>query len=235
MNAPVLICRPPGARPDFKESVMQRLVGAHALIVGVGAYRPQIRPLPAVARKDAEAVYRALVDPAVGAYDAGNVRLLCDEQATAAALRSSLADLARVADGRATAFIYFSGHGGRLKTGPAVGDYLLPADAVYPDEAALAASALSAAEFTAALRAIRVRKLVVVLDCCHAGGIDEAKDFKGGLSGDTLCKAPGQDRCRRRRDLLRGRLPLEDVPSTHDAAGQFAKHLAQSPTGAKPA
>jgi hypothetical protein len=165
---------------------MPTMSQGHALVVGVAAYRPDVRPLPAVVRNDAVAVHQALVDPAVGAYDPTNVRLLRDEQATGAALRAALADLARVADDRSTVFVYFSGHGGRLESEPAAGDYLLPVDATYPDEAALAASALSAAEFTAALRAVRARKLVVVLDCCHAGGIGEAKDFKGGLSGGTL-------------------------------------------------
>jgi hypothetical protein len=50
----------------------------------------------------------------------------------------------------------------------------------------VAAIALSAVEFTAALRAIQARKLVVVLDCCHAGGLGEVKDFRSGLSSPTL-------------------------------------------------
>jgi uncharacterized caspase-like protein len=158
---------------------------AHALVVGIAAYR-HLRPLPATVLNDAEAIHTALVDPGVGAYNVGNVRLLRNDQATRDALRAAMADLARAANDRSTVFIYFSGHGGRLESGPAADDYLLPADAVYPDEAALAASALSAAEFTAALRAINARKLVVILDCCHAGGLGEAKDFKGGLSGGTL-------------------------------------------------
>jgi hypothetical protein len=165
---------------------MPTMTSAHALVVGVAAYRPDIRPLPATVLHDAEAVYQALVDPAVGAYDAGKVQLLRDGQATRDGLRGALADLARSADGRSTVFVYFSGHGGRLETGPSAGDYLLPSDAAYPDEAALAVSALPAAELTAALRAIPARKLVVVLDCCHSGGLGEAKDFKGGLSAATL-------------------------------------------------
>jgi hypothetical protein len=160
---------------------MPVLNNAHALVVGIAAYH-HLRPLPATVRNDARAVAGALADPGLGAYDPAHVRSLLDEAATAPALRAALADLARDADDRSTVLIYFSGHGGRL----ASGDYLLPVDAVYPDEAALARSALSAADFTAALRAIRARKLVVILDCCHAGGIGETKDFKSGLSTPTL-------------------------------------------------
>jgi hypothetical protein len=164
---------------------MPTFADAHALVVGVAAYR-RLRPLPAAVLNDAAAVARALADPGVGAYDPARVHSLLDAAATGAALRAALADLARDAGDRSTALIYFSGHGGRLAVGPAPGDYLLPFDAVYPDEAALARSALSAAEFTAALRAVPARKLVVVLDCCHSGGLGEAKDFKAGLSSPTL-------------------------------------------------
>jgi hypothetical protein len=37
--------------------------------------------------------------------------------------------------------------------------------------------AISGAEFTASLNAIEAERLTVVLDCCHAGGIDEPRDF----------------------------------------------------------
>jgi hypothetical protein len=164
---------------------MPALVNAHALVVGIAAYR-HLRPLPATVLRDADAVARALTDPNVCAYDPANVRTLLNEAATGPALRRALADLARVVTGGSTVLFYFSGHGGRVLTGPAAGDYLLPADAVYPDETALARSALSAADFTAALRAIPARKLVVVLDCCHSGGVGEAKDFREGLSSPTL-------------------------------------------------
>jgi hypothetical protein len=165
---------------------MATFTNAHALVVGIAAYRPGIKPLSASVLNDAGAVARALVDPDVCGYDPVNVRTLLDIAATGPALRSALADLTRVASDRSTVLVYFSGHGGRVLSGPAPGDYLLPADAVYPDEAALARSALSAAELTAALRAIPARKLVVILDCCHSGGLGEVKDYRSGLSTPTL-------------------------------------------------
>ena len=51
----------------------------------------------------------------------------------------------------------------------------------------LALTAISGAEFTAALKAIPARKALVVFDCCHSGGIGQPKDataspIKAGLA-----------------------------------------------------
>src|SRR5262245_5463289 len=115
---------------------MPTLDNALALVVGIAAYR-HLRPLPATVLNDAAAVAGALTDPAVGAYDPANVRILLDEAATGPGLRAALSDLATAASERSTVLVYFSGHGGRLASGVSPGDYLLPIDAVYPDEAAL--------------------------------------------------------------------------------------------------
>ena len=48
---------------------------------------------------------------------------------------------------------------------------------VYPGDEDLARTAISGAEFTGALNAIKARRLTVVLDCCHAGGIGEPRDL----------------------------------------------------------
>jgi hypothetical protein len=71
------------------------------------------------------------------------------------------------ADPDATAVVYFSGHGVE-----APDYYFLPYGYHVAD---LAGTAVSSAEFTERLRAIQARKLLVLLDCCHAGGIGEAK------------------------------------------------------------
>jgi hypothetical protein len=47
---------------------------------------------------------------------------------------------------------------------------------MYTSDQTLAQTAISGDEFTAALRAIPARKVVVVFDCCHAGGIGQPKD-----------------------------------------------------------
>ncbi len=161
------------------------LPSTHALLAGIAAYR-HVTPLPPTVLNDARAVYDVLIDPQRGGYARDNVTLLLDGAATAAALRQALADLAQRCDADSTALIYLSCHGARLEQGPLAGEYLLPVDADGSSPQALAATALSGAQFTAALHAIPARKVVVIFDCCHAGGIGQPKDalapaLKAGL------------------------------------------------------
>jgi hypothetical protein len=147
---------------------------AFGLIVQVSAYQ-HVPSLPAV--EDASALARLLTDPGRGGYRPANVRLLLDEDATRSMFLAALDDLAQRTDRESTVFLYFSGHGGHVDSGPNAGEYLLPVDAVYPDDDALAASAVSGDDLTTALRAIAARKVVVVFDCCHAGGVGQPKDI----------------------------------------------------------
>jgi hypothetical protein len=153
---------------------MQPLENAHALIIGIADY-DGIRKLPRVA--DARDLATALADPALCGYPKDNVQLLEDAQATNQAIRAGLERLARSASPDATVFLYFSGHGGRIDDGPHAGQFLLPVDTIYPSADDLARTAISGAEFTGALAAIKARRLTVVLDCCHAGGIGEPRDL----------------------------------------------------------
>ena len=163
---------------------MSPTINAHALVVGIADYQC-IRKLPPV--KDAEDLAALLIDPSHCGYPTDHVQLLLDEQATLPALRQGLTNLAQRCNPDSTVVCYFSGHGGRLESGPHAGQYLLPVDTVYPDDEALARTALSGTEFTAALNAISARKAVVIFDCCHSGGIGQPRDaatpeLKAGLS-----------------------------------------------------
>src|SRR4051812_22768146 len=153
---------------------MPSLENAHALIIGIADYAG-IRKLPKVA--DARDLAASLTDPALCGYAKPNVQLLEDSQATGQAIRAGLERLARDAGPDSTVFLYFSGHGGRIDDGPHRGQFLLPVDTIYPSADDLARTAISGAEFTAALGAIKARRLTVVLDCCHAGGIGEPRDL----------------------------------------------------------
>ncbi len=168
---------------------MPTLPNAHALIVGIANYQ-HLNRLPATVLADAQAVRDALVDETLCAYPPENVTLLLDGAASQAGLRQALAGLAAKTDADATVFLYVSSHGGRLEAGPHAGEYLLPVDARADSAETLAQSALAGSELTHALAAIPARKLVVVFDCCHAGGIGATKDAaptpKIGLSDAYL-------------------------------------------------
>ena len=153
---------------------MATLGNAHALIIGIADYAG-VRKLPKVA--DARDLAAALEDPSLCGYRKANVQLIEDSQATGQAIRAGLERLSSTARPNSTVFLYFSGHGGRIDEGPHQGQFLLPVDTVYPSADDLARTAISGAEFTAALGAIKARRLTVVLDCCHAGGIGEPRDL----------------------------------------------------------
>jgi hypothetical protein len=148
---------------------MPTLDNAHALVIGIADYQ-HVNKLPPTVLKDARDIHDLLVDPQHCGYQPEDVQLLLDGQATGAA------DLAARGDPDSTVFCYISSHGGRVESGPHAGEYLLPVDAVYQTGQTLAETAISGVEFTEALRAIPARKVVVVFDCCHAGGIGQPKD-----------------------------------------------------------
>lgn len=173
---------------------MPSLENVHALVVGIANYCA-INPLPPTVLTDARAIYSALTDRSLCAYPADNVALLLDGAATKDALRQAFAELWAKTSSDSTVLVYVSGHGARIESGAHVGDYLLPVDARYVNSESLAQTAISGAEFSASLHAIPARKLVVILDCCHAGGIGEPKDAssipKIGLSETYLDSLKG--------------------------------------------
>jgi hypothetical protein len=165
---------------------MTGMDNAYALVIGIANYQ-HISGLPATVLNDAQEVYNLLIDPSMCGYQPENVTLLRDQDATQAAIRQALAGLSTRATADSTVFFYISSHGGRVETGPAAGEYLLPVDTDYSSSEAVARTAIAGAEFTEALRAITARKVLVAFDCCHSGGIGQPKDalapaIKAGFS-----------------------------------------------------
>ncbi|RLT42297.1 MAG: hypothetical protein DWI57_05775 [Chloroflexi bacterium] len=157
---------------------MPILENAHALVVGIANYQ-FVGGLSASVLRDSMDIYKTLTDPEACAYPQKNVTLLQNEKATGAALRDALASLAAKTDGNSIVTVYLSSHGGRIEEGPHRGEYIAPVDARFDpaDPSQLAATAISGDEFSAALAAIPARKVLVILDCCHAGGIGETKSL----------------------------------------------------------
>ncbi|MCI5130184.1 MAG: caspase family protein [Candidatus Electrothrix sp. EH2] len=147
----------------------------HALIIGVKTYSPHLKDLSCTL-KDAEGLAGILKDEGRCAYPPEQVTLLTDSKADRKGILAALDTLAEVTDADSTVVIYFSGHGGK-KDG---GYYFCP---YRFDPAALQETAISGPEFKDKIAAIPAKKKLILLDCCHAGGIGS------GVKGEGFTKA----------------------------------------------
>lgn len=131
---------------------------------------------------DATAIKDVLIDPSHAAYPPEQVTLLTETSATRqnilAAFDQIIAQVNQNPD--ATVIIYYSGHGGRIQR---TNEYFLVPFSYEPSQRA--DTAISGVEFTQKIEAITARKLVVLLDCCHAGGVPALKE-----PGETFVKSP---------------------------------------------
>ena len=141
----------------------------HALIIGVGTYQDPTIPAVPTTTNDARALATLLRNPQRAAYPNEQVKVLLDAKATKTRILDELEALAQRLAGApgSTALIFFAGHGEPVANGRYA---LLPYDAELQR---LAATALTAEQFHRAIGKIRThaKRLVVLLNCCHAGGI----------------------------------------------------------------
>jgi hypothetical protein len=143
----------------------------YALLIGVDENHVSKWALP-YAAKDIEGLQRVLLHPERCAYLADNVKVLTGKDATRDGILNALEWLQdRIQDdasGNATAIVYYTGHGWR-KEPPAPPNFcLIPYDV---RRGQIEARGLPAEGFAAAVGALEPRRLLVALDCCHAGGM----------------------------------------------------------------
>lgn len=152
----------------------------YALLIAVDESQETNLALPAVA-KDLNALKAVLIHEERCAYPPDHVKVLTGSDATLAGIRAGLDWLQDQIDndttGNLTAIVYYSGHGCRDKQTGAY--YLLPYDV---NQKRLATSALSATAFSETVKALTPKRLLVILDCCHAAGMD--------VKGDEPTAAP---------------------------------------------
>ena len=153
----------------------QTFTNGYALLIGVGADLP-------VTVKDATALRDILIDSDRATYPLEQVTLLTETFATRqnilTAFDQIIAQVNQNPD--ATVIIYYSGHGGRIQRS---NEYFLVPFGYDPSQRA--DTAISGVEFTQKIEAITARKLVVLLDCCHASGVPALKE-----PGETFVKSP---------------------------------------------
>jgi hypothetical protein len=144
----------------------------YALVIGVDANQIPRLALPAVA-KDVQAVYDVLIHPKRCAYKEENVKFLKGEASTREEIMEALYWLQEKvkADPEATAVLYYSGHGMEDKNANQY--YLIPYN--IQDLGRVRTYAIRADDFSAEVSAIGARRMLAILDCCHAAGM-EVKD-----------------------------------------------------------
>jgi len=151
----------------------------YALLIGVNAHSVPAWALPDV-EKDVTALGEVLRHPERCAYPAANVHTLTGKAATRERIFNELRWIRQrlQRDPDATAVIYYTGHGWRDNSRTPAEFYLIP----YDTTTDVQSSALRATEFAAEINTIQPQRLLVILDCCHAGGMDvkEVEPLPGG-------------------------------------------------------
>ncbi len=143
----------------------------YGLLIAVDENAVPAYALPDVA-KDAAAMEGVLKHPERCAYASDHVKVLTGQAATRQGILDGLdwlaEQVAKDGSGRATAVIYYSGHGWRDEATDPPAHYLIPFD-MRAGPPAL--RALRVEDFAAGIEGINPRGLLVILDCCHAGGM----------------------------------------------------------------
>lgn len=152
----------------------EKFANGHALLIGVG------KDLP-VTVEDATVLRDILVDPKRAAYPPAQVQLLTEAKASQLSILAAFDELiARAREtSQATVLIYFSGHGGRIPDRDSFEYFLVPYDF---DPQNREQTAIAGSELTEKIEQIEAEKVVVFLDCCHAGGIKD--------TGENFVKSP---------------------------------------------
>lgn len=160
------------------------------LAIGVNAYDHE-NPLTG-AEGDAERVFKALMRPEIGDYDAGRSRLLISP--TVAAVRATLQEVL-FADGPIDTFTFFFAGHGAVEAGSF---YMLPKDS---PTRGLSIGALSLADLFRAINEAAPAQSNIIIDACQAGGLIAdlgvllKPDLIGnsGTPGVTLVATAAQD------------------------------------------
>jgi uncharacterized caspase-like protein len=145
-----------------------------AVVIGVSDYADSRIPSLRYANADARVIYDWLVSPDGGRYAPAHVKLLLDRDATGVSIREALFNWLRQAIEEDVVLIYFAGHGSPDSADTPNNLYLLPHDARYQS---IASTGFPMWDIETALkRFIKAKRVIVVADACHSGGVGEGFD-----------------------------------------------------------
>jgi hypothetical protein len=150
----------------------EQFMNGYALLIAVNENITPAWALPDV-EKDVSALEKVLVHPERCAYFQENVKVILGKDSTRGNILAGLDWLEQKinadAGGNATAVVYYSGHGFRDHSTQPATYYLIPYDVKTEG---FKSRALRAEDFANAISDLKPQRLLVVLDCCHSGGMD---------------------------------------------------------------
>ena len=156
----------------------------YALLIGISTYATASLNL-SFAAADAESLQEVLLDPEVGAYEAENVRLLVNEQATRRNIVSALGTwLPNRVQPDDSVLVFYSGHGALGATDDA---YWVTYDADVED---LASSSLSNKEISTLIAALPAKRKLTLIDSCFSEAT--ASKFRALVPTDVFREFRGQ-------------------------------------------
>ena len=143
---------------EFKEG--------QALLIGVGTYAHAPALDVPITAADARALAAVLRDPACCGYPDHQVQVLQEAAASRDGILAALDGLAARTGETDTVLLYFCGHGVYGDDGDY---YLTTHDTRLKDQKVLSGTGLRQGEFITRLRALRTRRLLLLVNACHAG------------------------------------------------------------------
>ena len=146
-----------------------------AVIIGISQYQDTQIPALRYASSDAQAFYAWAVSPDGGKYAPSHVKLLLNNEATGTNIKKALFEWLRGALNEDMVTIYFAGHGSPESPDAQDNLFLLPYDTQYNS---IATTAFPMWDIETALkRFIKAKKVVVIADACHSGGVGQSFDI----------------------------------------------------------
>lgn len=168
MAQPAALIRAKIAAPTQDRRFPMAFTQGHALLIGVGTYAQEPHMNVPITAADAQALAGVLRDPAFCGYPDDQVAVLHDATASRVGILAALDALGARAGAADTVLLYFCGHGDYGDDGDY---YLTTHDTRLNGSKVASGSGLRQGELIARLRAIAAKRLLLVVNACHAGAL----------------------------------------------------------------
>lgn len=146
-----------------------------AVVIGISKYRDSRVAGLRYASTDARFFHNWLISQQGGEYAPSRVRLLLDSEATSKNIKNALFNWLKQVLEEDMVTIYFAGHGSPESPDSPNNLFLLPFDVTYDD---IATTGFPMWDIETALkRFIKAKKVVVIADACHSGGVGQSFDI----------------------------------------------------------